>query len=158
MRLADLARPRVLWGVAFTVSLVATLGSLNFSGIGPLGWRGMGLFPCELCWYQRILMYPLPVLIGVGLWQRIPQLPLLVLPLAMLGVGVAGYHTALQLDPGLEAGQCFVGSCASVDWVFLGTFTIPQLSLLAFLLVTVLVASPLVLAPMVPADTEGTGA
>lgn len=130
--------PRLLWGAAFVVALVATLGSLLLSGVGPLGWRGLGLFPCELCWYQRILMYPLPLLVGVGLLRRDERLGLYVLPLAGAGVLVAAYHVVLQLRPEVEAGACFVGSCTAVDWRFLGLLTVPQLSLLAFALVVVL--------------------
>lgn len=132
----DLGVRRLLWPSAFVVSLVATVASLNFSGIGPTGWRGMGLFPCELCWYQRILMYPLPVIIGIGLLRREARLHLYVLPLSVLGVVVAAYHVLLQFNPALEAGQCFVGSCTTADYLFLDVFSIPQMSLTAFVLIT----------------------
>lgn len=128
---------RLPWAAAFLVALVATVGSLSFSGIGPTGWRGMGLFPCELCWYQRILMYPLPAIIGVGLWRRSRDLAYFVLPLSLLGMLVAAYHVYIQAFPEGEAGQCFVGVCSAVDWMLLGRLTIPQLSFVAFLFISV---------------------
>lgn len=138
-----LDRARLLLAGAFLVALVATAGSLNFSGIGPLGWRGMGLFPCELCWYQRILMYPIPILLGIALARRDASIALYVLPLAALGIAVASYHVAIQLRPAIEAGQCFVGSCTAVDYRFLGRFSIPQLSLAGFASVAALLAGAL---------------
>jgi disulfide bond formation protein DsbB len=130
--------PRVAWASAFLVAAVATVGSLAFSGIGPLNWAGMRLFPCELCWYQRILMYPLPVIILAGLLAGIPRLHALVLPFSVPGALVAAYHVFLQSNPAAGAGQCFVGSCTAVMWTAPGGFTIPQLSLLAFAVVTAL--------------------
>lgn len=130
-------RTQPLGLVAFAASLVATLGSLNFSGIGPLAWRGMGLFPCELCWYQRILMYPIPILLGIAVARNeVRRLAPYVLALAVPGAFVAAYHILVQRFPQAEAGQCFVGACTSVDWALFGVFTIPQLALVAFTIVT----------------------
>lgn len=128
---------RTLLVGAFLVSLVASGWSLSLSGIGPLGWTGFGLFPCELCWYQRILMYPLPLILGVGLALRDERAALYALPLALAGILIAAYHVLLQANPSLEAGQCFVGSCAIVERTFFG-LTIPKLSLIAFTLVSAL--------------------
>lgn len=126
------------WLLAFVVALVATLGSLSLSGIGPLGWRGLGYFPCELCWYQRILMYPLPLVVGVGAWKRIRGLAWIVLPLALAGFLVASWHVAIQAYPVLEANQCFVGSCVGGDTLFGGLVSVPQLSWTAFLIIALL--------------------
>lgn len=128
-------RERAIWWGVLIVASVATAGSLTFSGIGAIGWRGMGLFPCELCWYQRILMYPLPFLVAVGMWRRDPHLAWYVAPMAALGFVVAAYHAYIQLNPEAEVGQCFVGSCTYVDYRFLDVLTIPQLSLIAFALI-----------------------
>lgn len=131
--------PRLLLAAAFVVSLVASVWSISLSGIGPTGWSGFGLFPCELCWYQRILMYPLPILLGVGLARRDPAVGWYALPLAIAGILVASYHVVLQAAPSLETGQCLVGSCTFVDRTFFG-LTIPKLSLIAFTLVAALSA------------------
>ncbi len=134
-------RPRLV-AAATVVTTVATLGSITLSGLPAFGWKAVGLIPCELCWYQRILMYPLPALLGWTLWTRTwRNLPLLV-GISGLGVLVAAYHTAVQLWPSLEAGQCSVGYCTIVLYEFLG-FTIPQLSLIAFTLATLLLVAAL---------------
>lgn len=124
------------WAFAFVVSVVATLGSLSLSGIGPLGWRGWGYFPCELCWYQRILMYPLPIIIGIGAWRNMRDLAWIVAPFSVLGTFVASYHMLIQARPALESGQCFVGSCTGGDALWGGLVTVPQLSFAAFVLIT----------------------
>lgn len=132
--------PREWLAAMLAVSIVATAASLNFSGIGPIGWRGMRLFPCELCWYQRILMYPIPVALGVGLWRRAWDVAWISLSLSALGVIVAAYHVLLQLVPAAEQNACFVGACTAVDYRFIG-FTIPQMSLAAFALVAAMSAA-----------------
>lgn len=134
---------RALLSGALVVSVVATLGSLSLTGVGPTGWRGVGLYPCELCWYQRILMYPIPVLLGVALARRDDRGGLYALPLAAAGFLVAGYHVFLQANPSAEVGSCYVGSCTVVDWRFMDLLTVPQLSLIAFTLVVLLLGASL---------------
>ena len=129
---------RAWWWMALAVATAATLGSLSLSGIGPLGWRGLGYFPCELCWYQRVLMYPIPLVVGVALARRARGFAWIVLPLAVAGFLVATYHVLIQANPALEAGQCYVGSCVGGDLLFGGLVSVPQLSWAAFLLVAAL--------------------
>jgi disulfide bond formation protein DsbB len=122
------AGTRALLALATLVAAVATAGSLWFS-------LGLGLVPCELCWYQRIPMYPLVVVLGVaaledraGVWRT-------VLPLALPGLAVAAYHSYLQATT--VACGFGAGGCAAVQWrAPVVGLTIPNLSLLAFLLVT----------------------
>ena len=110
------------------VALVATAGSLYFSEVA-------GFPPCELCWYQRILMYPLVVVLGVAAYEGTVGVWKTGLPLSVLGVGIAAYHTAIQTSPGVTT--CTVGGgCTATYWEGLGIFTIPRLSLLAFALIT----------------------
>jgi disulfide bond formation protein DsbB len=107
------------------LALVATAGSLYLS-------EGLGLVPCELCWYQRILMYPLVAVFGVALVERRPGVSRTVLPLSTLGTVLAAYHSWLQVAGG---GRCAFGGCATVQLRVVG-LTIPNLSLAAFALVT----------------------
>jgi disulfide bond formation protein DsbB len=120
-------RPRIVLAGTTLVASVATVWSLWFS-------LGLGLVPCELCWYQRILMYPLTVVIGVATYENRPAIWRSVLPLSVLGGGLATYHTLLQM----ASSSCsFGGTCGIVQWqlpVF--GFTIPNLSLLAFVAVS----------------------
>jgi len=118
-------RRRLLAGCTL-VAAVATAGSLYFSEIA-------GLVPCELCWYQRILMYPLVVILGVAAYEGRSGVWKTALPLSTLGIMVSGYHTMLQLTPTV---QCSLGvGCGAIQWQA-SIFTIPRLALLAFVLIT----------------------
>jgi disulfide bond formation protein DsbB len=125
-------RTGALLGVVTVVASVATAGSLYFS-------LGLGLVPCTLCWYQRILMYPLVVVGGVAAVESRPGVWRTVLPLSLAGTVVAAYHVYLQARPA-AAGSCALGGgCAAVQYPMLGgLLTIPRLSLVAFVLVSLL--------------------
>ncbi len=121
-------RRRLLAGCAI-VAAVATVGSLYFSEV-------MHFPPCELCWHQRILMYPLVVVLGVGALEDRPGVWKTGLPLSGLGVLLAGYHIVVQTT-GSSGVTCGVGAgCDAVYWQGPGFLTIPWLSLFAFALVT----------------------
>ncbi len=122
---------RALLGGATAIALVATLGSLSLS-------EGMGLVPCELCWYQRILMYPLVVVLGVAAWERRERVYRTALPLSVAGTGIAAYHSWIQATAVGGSAGCSIGGCGAILFRLepLG-LTIPNLSLVAFLLVTV---------------------
>jgi len=116
------------------VAAVATVGSLFFS-------LGLGLVPCELCWYQRILMYPLVVVLGVAAIEDRAGVYRTALPLSLFGLVVSSYHVYLQVFPSVGGTCSLGGGCASIQYPMLGgLLTIPRLALVAFLLVTVLVA------------------
>ncbi|MEX2502657.1 MAG: disulfide oxidoreductase [Trueperaceae bacterium] len=123
--------------VAWLVALIATIGSLWFSEVHQF-------LPCTLCWYQRILMYPLAIVLGIGAWRGDVGVVRYALPFSLLGVLVAGYHVGVQKIPGFGfPAACRSGvpcNAAYIDW--LGFITIPVLALTAFLLITaVLVAA-----------------
>lgn len=118
--------------LAWGQSLIAMLGSLYFSEV-------MGLPPCVLCWYQRILTYPLVVIIAIGILRKDKGIYMYVLPFSILGFFVALYHNLLyyQLLPE-SVKPCIVGiSCTTklIEWF--GFITIPLLSLAAFTVITV---------------------
>jgi len=117
---------------AWIVALAAMGGSLYFSQI-------MHLTPCTLCWYQRILMYPLTIFIGIGIFRRNRELPLYVLPFSLIGVGVATYHYLLQLGlVGESAKFCTsMVSCTDRFINYYGFITIPFMSLIAFVFITI---------------------
>jgi len=118
---------------AWVIALLSTLGSWGLSEI-------MHLTPCIMCWIQRIFMYPLAVIIPVGILRRDPDLPFYVLPLSIGGGLVAFYHTLLQWGIIPEAiAPCVNGvSCAVKQLDFFGFVTIPFMSLLAFVALTAL--------------------
>lgn len=116
--------------LAWFQALVATMGSLFFSEV--MGWT-----PCVLCWYQRILMYPLVAILTVGILLKDKRISLYVLPLSILGFLVAAYHNLLYY--GVIQEVCKQGvSCATRFFAWFGFVTIPLLSLTAFALITTL--------------------
>jgi disulfide bond formation protein DsbB len=113
--------------VVFGVALSATLGSLVMSEV-------FHLPPCLLCWYQRIFMYPLVVILGVAILRRDGSWPLTTIILAGIGWLIALYHTLLQWSilPSTLA-PCTIGeSCLTLQINWLGFITIPFMSLMAF--------------------------
>lgn len=123
-------RAHVLY-IAWIQALAATLISLYFSNI-------RNLPPCVLCWYQRIFMYPLVVILAVAILRRDRGAHWYVLPLSITGMGFAFYQYLLQAGIIPEAlAPCTLGvSCATRYTVWGGFFTIPILSLIAFTLIT----------------------
>ncbi len=115
---------------AWIISAVATLGSLFFSEV-------MMLPPCILCWYQRIAMYPLSILLFVGLLKIDRSLFRFTAPLALIGWAIAVYHNLLYYKILPEsASPCVKGiSCTTVQLEWLGFITIPLLSLIGFTLI-----------------------
>jgi len=116
--------------LAFGPALAALLGSLYYSEIA-------GFEPCELCWFQRILMYPLSVIILVGIFGQDRLLPRYVLPLSTTGMGVSAYHYLLQNNVFGGESFCSYGVSCSLRYVNLyGFITIPFMALTAFTLIT----------------------
>ena len=113
--------------LAWAQACIATFGSLSFSEV-------MLYPPCTLCWYQRILMYPLTVILAVGILRRDEGLHQYVLPLSGLGFAIALYHNLLYFGIIPESIQpCTVGiPCTTVQIEWLGFITIPLMSLTAF--------------------------
>lgn len=118
--------------VAWVQASVATFGSLYFSEV-------MNLLPCVLCWYQRIFMYPLAILLAVGIWRRNSEIHLYALPLSVVGLGISIYHNLLYYGVIPEAIQpCTSGvSCTTRQIEWLGFITIPLMALTAFSIVSV---------------------
>ncbi len=124
------------WTILFVCWLLvaaATLGSLFFSEV-------MELPPCSLCWVQRIFMFPLAVVLLVGLFPFDPGVVRYALPLAAIGGAVALYHLLLQVGIIPEsAAPCREGvSCTDAQVEIFGFVSIPMLSLLVFASVTAL--------------------
>lgn len=117
---------------SWLTALIATLGSLYFSEV-------MNFIPCTLCWYQRILMYPLAVILGIAFYRNERNIYRYALPLSIFGIVVSGYHTALQKLPYLQQFEmCKTGIPCSKDYLnWLGFITIPMMAFAAFVLITV---------------------
>ena len=114
--------------VAWIIALVATVGSLFFSEV-------MQLPPCVLCWYQRIAMYPLVLIIGAGIIMRDAKLKSYALPLCLIGLAISIYHNLLYYGIIPESiAPCTQGiSCTTVQLQWFGFITIPLMALTAFI-------------------------
>lgn len=112
---------------AWLVAAVATGGSLFLSQV-------IGLPPCVLCWYQRIFLFPLVVVLGFGLFPTDRRVVRYALPLVAFGWLVAGYHNLVYAGVVPENLQpCTRGvSCSEESLELFGVLSIPLLSLLAF--------------------------
>ena len=118
------------WTILFIcwfLASVSTLGSLFFS-------RVMEFAPCPLCWYQRICLFPLVVILAVGLFPFDKSVVKYALPLAIAGWLTALYHSLLYSGIIPESIQpCSQGVSCTEDYIDLfGFLTIPMLSLLSF--------------------------
>ncbi len=115
---------------AWATAVIATSGSLFASEIAHLP-------PCVLCWYQRIMMYPLVIVLTVGILKKDKILPFYVLPMSLIGAGIAFYQYLLQRGIFPNTVPCALGiSCTTkyVEWF--GFVTIPFLSLMGFVVIT----------------------
>jgi len=119
--------------ICWLIASVATLGSLFFSEI-------MKFAPCVLCWYQRISLYPLVLIILIALFPFDKSVVKFTLPLALAGWFVALYHNLLYSGIIPESIQpCSQGVSCTEDYISLfGIFTIPMLSLISFSTIVVL--------------------
>ena len=124
-------RRAVLLG--FIMVCAGMAGSLYFSEFA-------GYVPCILCWYQRIVMYPLVAVFAVGLLRKDHSVWAYALPLSLIGTILALYHNFLQWGVISESlAPCAFGvSCVDKEVIALNFVTIPLLSLIAFVLITVL--------------------
>jgi disulfide bond formation protein DsbB len=118
-----------LW-LVFVAAAVATGGSLYFS-------ESAGFVPCELCWYQRICMYPLSITTLLAALVRDRRAARYLLPLPVFGAGVSTYHILVENGVVGQAQGCLIsapGGCAT-KWINeFGYVTIPTLALTGFAL------------------------
>jgi disulfide bond formation protein DsbB len=149
-------RDDVALPLAAAIAAVATAGSLYLSEVA-------GYLPCTLCWYQRIAMYPLVVVLGVAAWRRDRQVWLTAVPLAAIGGAFSIWHILIERNPSW-GGVCDATAPCSLLWVEeLGFLTLPTMALIGFLAIVALtlaardtdVASPEPTAPAREASPSG---
>ena len=110
----------------------ATLGSLYLSEV-------VHLSPCTLCWYQRIAMYPLAVILVIAAIRRDTAVRIYAVALAGIGGLIAAYHYLIQWFPDLEGTSCTTSvPCTGVWFREFGFISIPYLALSTFALVLIL--------------------
>lgn len=137
----------ILWAIFF-LGLISMLGSLYFSNYGdPVANvlagtpfpEGGGFFPCNLCWWARICMYPIMALSLIGIIRRDIYSIWYILPLSAFGVLVSGYHTLIQQLPSAAILPCDTSNPCTYNPVeYFGFISIPMLAVASFVLITVL--------------------
>jgi hypothetical protein len=122
------------FGLAWFVAFLATTGSLYFSEVA-------GFEPCKLCWYQRIAMYPLVIILAIAAARRERAGAIYAAALAGIGALVSAYHLLLEWFPSLDTGACSATTPCTLVWfrVF-GFISLPTLALTAFALILTLMA------------------
>lgn len=118
--------------LAWFVALVATLGSLYLSEVADFT-------PCKLCWYQRIAMYPLALVLGIAALKRDLNVRRYVIPMVAVGGAISIYHYVLQRWPNLESAACEPTTPCTATWVWKFHYiSIPFMALSGFALIAVL--------------------
>jgi hypothetical protein len=124
-------RDDVVLPLGAAVAAVATGGSLYLSEVA-------GYLPCTLCWYQRIAMYPLTIVLGVAAWRRDREVWRTSVPIAAIGAAIAVWHIAIERNPAL-GGPCDPAAPCSIRWVEeFGFLTLPTMALIGFVTIIVL--------------------
>ena len=129
-------KSRPVWLLLFAAWILvtmATLGSLFFSEV-------MDIPVCELCWYQRIAMYPLVIMLAIALFPYDPGVVRYAAPLVGAGWLIALYQVLLVIGIIPESAQpCVQGiPCSETHFLLLGFLNIPTFSFLSFTLIGVL--------------------
>lgn len=124
--------------LAWLVALVSTLGALFIGEV-------MERTPCVLCWYQRIAMFPLALILGVSAYSADWTVRRYVLPIAAIGGFIALWHSLLFTGIVPETVQpCTRGgpSCAGDEQTLFGLLPLPFLSVVAFAAIILLLTVP----------------
>jgi disulfide bond formation protein DsbB len=95
--------------LAFAVAATAMFGSLWFSEVEKFE-------PCKLCWYQRICMYAVAIVLLVGAIRRDPNVRWYAVPLAGIGILVSSYHYLVEWNPQLESNACSLSVPCTTIW------------------------------------------
>lgn len=119
--------------MAWLVAVIATAGALFIGEV-------MLMTPCQLCWYQRIAMFPLALILGMACFSEDRRGAIYALPLALAGTAIAAYHTLLVAGVIPKSWvPCGAGvSCADQPLEILNGVQIPWLSLIAFAAISLL--------------------
>ncbi len=139
---------QAVWLAWFTAA-VATGGSLFFSQVAHFT-------PCQLCWYQRIAMYPLAMILLVGALLRDRRVPLYAAVFPLVGAAISAYHIYIEVNPEKESASCRAGVPCSTRWIDdFGYVTIPVMALSAFALIAVLLVVAFVTGRLAAGEDRG---
>jgi len=117
---------------AWIVAMTATLGSLFYSEI-------MGYVPCKLCWFQRIIVYPQSIILGIAYFKKDVGVRKYIIPLSILGAIISTYQYVIQ-RLSVQA-FCTAESCSNTFVFSYGYITIPVMALTALVMIIMLMAN-----------------
>mgnify|MGYP001264996619 CR=1 FL=1 len=124
-QLVELVRPARLW-LAWLIAAVSMAGSLYFS-------ESANFVPCKLCWFQRIAMYPLAVLLVIAAVRRDDGIRRYAVPIAAIGAVISAYHYLIEWRPSLGSGTCDITAPCTVPWFRqFGFISLPFMALCGF--------------------------
>jgi disulfide bond formation protein DsbB len=107
---------RVQLPLAALVATTATAGSIYFSEFAY--WR-----PCRFCWFQRIFMYSVALLLVVAAGRRDRGVKWYAVPLAGVGILFSLWHNLLERGVVQESAACKASQpCANPFWVSFGHY------------------------------------
>ena len=139
----------ILYRTVFIVAVLSTLWSLYYWRFGDpfiniqtweLFLKANALEPCEMCRFARIFMYPIVVIVGIGIVKKSYEY-LSVLILSGLWVLLEAYQYRYQMTKSTAEVDSFIcngldeASCAAVDVIYWWFITIPFLCLVAFVMI-----------------------
>ncbi len=117
---------------ACAVAVTCTLGSLYMSEIRHFE-------PCVFCWYQRICMYPLVVLLGIAALRRDRGIWRYALPIALIGAAISTYHYLHERFPDTVSTSCSLEASCATLWIWEFHFlSIPGMAWVGFVLISTL--------------------
>lgn len=131
---------RVALPLAWIIALVTMLGSLYYSRI-------QHYIPCELCWYQRICIYPFAVMLGIAAVRRDAGIRVYAIPVLAIGAVIAAYHSWIQAYPPVDGTSfCTADAPCTLRYVWeFGFVSLPFMALSASccMIVLLLIARPI---------------
>jgi len=112
--------------LAWLVAAVTMAGSLYYSKV-------QGYVPCELCWYQRIVLYPFAVILAIAAWRRDSSIRVYAIPVLSIGVVISIYHSWIQwFPPSNGTSFCTAATPCTLKYVDeFGFVTLPFMALSA---------------------------
>lgn len=139
---------QIIWLLILFQTLAGMLGSLYFSSFGDPVFNlrygnlfpdGSGFPPCDLCWYARILLYPMVLITAIGIIKKDKKFTDYIIVPSIMGILLTGYHYTLQKFPIVTIFKCTeINPCSALDVNYFGFITIPLLAFIAFVFLTLL--------------------
>jgi disulfide bond formation protein DsbB len=130
---------RIALPLAWLVAGVTMLGSLYYSKV-------QGYIPCELCWYQRICIYPWTVILAIAAWRRDTAIRIYAIPVLCISVVISIYHTwIMAYPPSSGTSFCTLAAPCTTRYVWeFGFVSLPFMALSAavFMIALLSIAQP----------------